>query len=314
MVNNSKIIITGGAGIVGFNLVKGLLENNFTNIHVIDKNNHNLKTLNQLFKEIKTYHFDLSNKNGWSHIFVKDAKVIILHAQISSLYWEDFQKNTIDSTRNLIEVLSEKKINPSNIIFTSSSVVNSIANDFYVRSKTVQEKLIQKFSSNILILRPTLMFGLFDRKHLGWLSRFMDKIPLFPIPGNGRYLRQPLFVEDYVNIIISSLSNNIKGIYDISGKEKIAYIDIIKVIKRQKKSKTLIIQIPYLFFFLLLKIWALFDKNPPFTVYQLRALVIPETFPSSKWESIFDVKPTKFEQAAKKTFGKNKFNKIRLKF
>lgn len=311
---NNPIIITGGAGIVGFNLVKGLLEKNFTNIHVIDKNIDNLKILNQLFKEINTYHFDLSNKNGWSRLFVKNAKVIILHAQISSLYWEDFQKNTIDSTRNLIEVLSKKRINPSNIIFTSSSVVNSIANDFYVRSKTVQEKLIRNFSSDILILRPTLMFGLFDRKHLGWLSRFMEKSPLFPIPGNGSYLRQPLFVEDYVKIIVSSLSYKIKGIYDISGKEKIAYIDIIKAIKRQKKSKIMIVQIPYLFFFLLLKIWALFDKNPPFTVYQLRALVLPETFPSSKWESIFDVKSTKFEQAVKKTFGKNKFNKIRLKF
>ena len=311
---NNPIIITGGAGIVGFNLVKCLLEKNFTNIQVIDKNIYNLKILNQLFKDIKTHHFDLSKKNGWSHLFVKNAKVIILHAQISSLYWEDFQKNTIDSTRNLIEVLSEKKIDPSNIIFTSSSVVNSVANDFYVRSKTVQEKLISQFSSNILILRPTLMFGLFDRKHLGWLSRFMEKTPLFPIPGNGRYLRQPLFVEDYVNIIVSSLTHKIRGTYDISGQEKISYIDIIKVIKRQKKSKTIIIQIPYVFFFILLKIWALFDRNPPFTVYQLRALVIPETFPSSEWEAIFNVKPTQFEKAAKKTFGNNKFNKIRLKF
>ena len=311
---NNPIIITGGAGIVGFNLVKCLLENNFTNIHVIDKNIYNLKILNNLFKEINTHHFDLSKKNGWSHLFVKKAKVIILHAQISSLFWEDFQKNTIDSTRNLIEVLSEKKIDPSNIIFTSSSVLNSVANDFYVKSKTVQEKLIKQFSSDILILRPTLMFGLFDRKHLGWLSRFMEKTPFFPIPGNGKYQRQPLFVEDYANIIVSSLSHNVKGIYDITGKEKISYIDIIKVIKKQKKSNTIIIHIPYLFFFFLLKIWALFDRNPPFTVYQLRALVIPETFPSSEWELIFNVKPTQFEKAAKKTFGNNKFNKIRLKF
>ena len=311
---NNPIIITGGAGIVGFNLVKCLLENNFTNIHVIDKNIYNLKILNNLFKEINTHHFDLSKKNGWSHLFVKKAKVIILHAQISSLFWEDFQKNTIDSTRNLIEVLSEKKIDPSNIIFTSSSVLNSVANDFYVKSKTVQEKLIKQFSSDILILRPTLMFGLFDRKHLGWLSRFMEKTPFFPIPGNGKYQRQPLFVEDYANIIVSSLSHNVKGIYDITGKEKISYIDIIKVIKKQKKSNTIIIHIPYLFFFFLLKIWALFDRNPPFTVYQLRALVIPENFPSSEWELIFNVKPTQFEKAAKKTFGNNKFNKIRLKF
>ena len=59
---NNPIIITGGAGIVGFNLVKCLLVNNFTNIHVIDKNIYNLKILNNLFKEINTHHFDLSKK------------------------------------------------------------------------------------------------------------------------------------------------------------------------------------------------------------------------------------------------------------
>jgi len=31
------------------------------------------------------------------------------------------------------------------------------------------------------------MFGWFDRKHLGWLSRFMKKVPVFPIPGHGHY-------------------------------------------------------------------------------------------------------------------------------
>ena len=49
------------------------------------------------------------------------------------------------------------------------------------------------------VLRPTLMFGWFDRKHLGWLARFMRKVPVFPIPDEGRYLRQPLYVGDFCN-------------------------------------------------------------------------------------------------------------------
>ena len=36
------------------------------------------------------------------------------------------------------------------------------------------------------ILRPTLMFGWFDRKHLGWLARFMQKAPVFPIHVPGK--------------------------------------------------------------------------------------------------------------------------------
>ena len=31
------------------------------------------------------------------------------------------------------------------------------------------------------------MFGWFDRKHLGWLARFMTRAPVFPVPGHGRY-------------------------------------------------------------------------------------------------------------------------------
>jgi uncharacterized protein YbjT (DUF2867 family) len=84
-----------------------------------------------------------------------------------------------------------------------SSVVKSVADDFYTRSKIIQEEIVLESGIACPILRPTLMFGWFDRKHLGWLSRFMQKTPFFPIPGNGRFMRQPLFVGDFCDIIIS---------------------------------------------------------------------------------------------------------------
>ena len=311
---NKKIIITGGAGIVGINLVKALVEKNTSNIHVIDKNHYNLNLLKKLFPSITTHHYDLSKKGKWENIFVKKSHVFMLHAQISSLNWQDFKKNTIDSTQNILIAIRKKGISSSDIIHVSSSVVNSMADDYYVRSKKIQENLVKKFSKNILILRPTLMFGLFDRKHLGWLSRFMRKFPIFPIPGNGQYIRQPLFVEDFVKILASTLFIKKKGILDISGKEQITYISIIKEIKKIQKSKTLIIKIPYIFFYILLKIWALFDRNPPFTIYQLKALTIPEVFPTADWESIFNVKTTKFKIAATRTYGNNKYKDIKLRF
>ena len=311
---NKKIIITGGAGIVGINLAKVLVEKNISNIHVIDKNLHNLNLLKKLFPSITIHHYDLSTKGKWENIFVKKSHVFILHAQISSLNWQDFKRNTIDSTRNVLSAIQKKGISSSDITHVSSSVVNSIADDYYVRSKKTQENLVKKFSKNILILRPTLMFGLFDRKHLGWLSRFMMKFPIFPIPGNGKYIRQPLFVEDFAKILASTLSIKRKGILDISGKEEMTYISIIKEIKEIQKSKTLIIKIPYIFFYILLKMWALFDRNPPFTIFQLKALTIPEVFPTVDWESIFNVNTTKFKIAARRTYGNSKYKNIKLRF
>jgi len=81
-----------------------------------------------------------------------------------------------------------------------------------------------------VVLRPTLMFGWFDRKHLGWLSRFMQKVPVFPIPGHGRYMRQPLYAGDFCNIIASCIEKRTTGTFNITGREKIDYIDIIREI------------------------------------------------------------------------------------
>jgi nucleoside-diphosphate-sugar epimerase len=113
------------------------------------------------------------------------------------------------------------------------------------------------------VLRPTLMFGWFDRTHLGWLSRFMKKVPIFPIPGHGCYMRQPLYVGDFCNIIISCIEDTIAdGIYNISGHEKVDYIDIIREIKRATNARVLITKIPNGLFYALLWIWGLFDKPP----------------------------------------------------
>ena len=66
------------------------------------------------------------------------------------------------------------------------------------------------------------MFGWFDRKHLGWLANFMVKLPLFPIPGRGDFIRQPLFVGDFSSIIISCIIDaSISGKYNISGLERL---------------------------------------------------------------------------------------------
>ena len=74
-----------------------------------------------------------------------------------------------------------KKFKIKQMVHISSSVVESIADDFYTKTKIEQEKIVVDSGIICPILRPTLMFGWFDRKHLGWLSRFMRKVPVFPI-------------------------------------------------------------------------------------------------------------------------------------
>jgi hypothetical protein len=60
------------------------------------------------------------------------------------------------------------------IFSISSSVVNSMAVDNHTETKKAQETLVAACGISQVVLRPTLMFGWFDRKHIGWLARFMS--------------------------------------------------------------------------------------------------------------------------------------------
>jgi nucleoside-diphosphate-sugar epimerase len=193
--------------------------------------------------------------------------------------------------------------------------VESVADDFYTNTKKAQERMVLDSGIACPVLRPTLMFGWFDRKHLGWLSRFMQKIPLFPIPGHGRYMRQPLYVGDFCNVIISCIEKRITdGIFNISGHEKIDYIDMIKVIKQGCAAKALIVKIPYSLFYALLWVWALFDKKPPFTTQQLAALIAKDEFEVIDWPGIFDVTYTPFVAAVHETFNHPTYSHISMEF
>jgi len=310
---DAKIIVTGAAGLIGQNLCLRLTKAGYTNILGIDKHPQNTNIFRHTHPDIRIIETDLAEPGDWQSEF-QDAEIVVLNqAQIGGLFYEDFDRNNVIATRNIITACTIKKA--PYIVHISSSVVNSLADDFYTQSKTEQEDIVKACNLPHCILRPTLMFGWFDRKHLGWLRRFLERMPLFPIPGHGRYIRQPLYAGDFCNIIIACIEQKPAGeIFDISGQEKIYYIDLIRTIKTQIKSRTPIFKIPYALFYILLKLAAIFTKTPPFTTAQLEALVIPEEFPIIDWPQRFNVRATPFSEAVKESYTDPDFSDITLAF
>ena len=310
---NRKIILPGGAGLVGQNLVARLLGKGYKNIVVLDKHIANLAILKKTQPKIVTEYADLAEIGDWQQHFIGADVVVMLQAQIGGNNYQEFVRNNIDTTRNILNIVKNQNI-PS-LVHISSSVVESVSNDYYTNTKKEQEDMVLESGISAPILRPTLMFGWFDRKHLGWLSRFMKKVPIFPIPGDGKYMRQPLYSVDFCDIIISCIEKSIQsGRYNISGYENINYIDMIREIKKAINSKTFIVRIPYQLFYFLLWTWALFDKNPPFTTQQLKALTASDEFEVIDWPNIFDVECTSFSEAIDTTFNDPVYSKVVLDF
>lgn len=307
----ARIVITGAAGLVGQNLVTLLREEGFSALVAIDKHEANLSTLGSLHPGVHCVTADLAEAGAWANTFEGAAVVVQLHAQITAPQPEPFQRNNIEATKRVLGVALRSSI--PFLVHASSSVVNSVADDDYTRTKKIQERLVLESGLKCCVLRPTLMFGWFDPKHLGWLARFMERAPVFPIPGHGRYMRQPLYNRDFCRAIVACMHTQPQGaIYDLTGPDRIDYIDMIRTIRDVKGLRTPIVRIPYWMFHSLLKTYALFSSKPPFTADQLRALTAGDDFSGIDMRAAFGFTPTPFRDAVSETFHHPVYSKIAL--
>ena len=312
MEKSTQIIITGAAGQLGQNTIIMLKDEGYVNIVAIDKHHDNNEVLRKLHPDVRVVEGDLAQEGDWESMFEGGGILLLMHAQITSLYLSEHERNHITATK--LVLAAAKKHGISYIVHLSSSVVLSVADDFYTNTKREQERLVDLCDIPHCCLRPTLMFGWFDRTHFGWLYNFMRKSPVFPIPGNGKYLRQPLYARDMAAVVISAMEKQPdSGHYNIIGREDIDYIDIIKSIKKINCLKTLIVKFPYRFFDFLLKSYAAIFKTAPFTSQQLEALTAGDYFESDPWWDIFDVPSTPFNEALAETYGHEEYSKIALK-
>lgn len=322
LAKDAKIVLTGAAGLVGQNLLVELESRGYTNIVAIDKHTYNLAILRELHPQVRVVEADLAEPGEaisaeasparWEAALVGAQVVVQLHAQITGKHHAEFERNNILATYFVLEACRRHQV--PYLVHISSSVVNSAADDSYTRTKKDQEAMVEKCELPHCVLRPTLMFGWFDPKHLGWLSRFMAKVPVFPIPGDGRYMRQPLYERDFCRCIAWCIENQPAGtVYDVVGDTRIDYIDIIRTIKRAKGLHTLILKIPVGLFSFLLKVYALFSRKPPFTADQLSALAAGDDFVGVDTKAVFGVTQTEFELAIRESYCDPRYSHIILK-
>ena len=308
--------LSGGAGLVGLNLIALLQQlNPEWQLLVVDKKREAVQAGRKLFPAVEFLCEDLTRSEGmqWPERLAGCDACVMLQAEIGNTDPTQFERNNILTTEVVLEQLKRHAI--QRLVHISSSVVNSVATDHYTTTKRAQEKLVQHSWPGVVILRPTLMFGWFDRKHLGWLARFMQKLPVFPIPGSGRFIRQPLYVGDFCQVIQSCLEQpQLSGTYDITGLEQVSYISMMRQLRQAVNARTWIIHLPIPLFGWLLQLWALISRKPAFTRSQLPALTAGDEFQVIDWPGIFSVQPTELADALRMTYQDPRYSQVVLPF
>ena len=104
-----KIILPGGAGLVGQNLVIRLKAKGYTDIIVLDKHRANLAVLKRLQPDITAEYADLAEPGDWLRYFEEAEVVVMLQAQIGGNDHQEFVRNNMDSTRLILDAIKADK-------------------------------------------------------------------------------------------------------------------------------------------------------------------------------------------------------------
>lgn len=287
-----KVFITGAAGFVGSHLVPVLIANRFEVTAMV----RNKRETKRVIEGAKIVVGDLSQKGSWKNKLSGNDLIIHLAAEISSKDPKAFEKNNVQATKNLIAAAKSAKI--GKIILFSSAAVSSIRQDPYSLTKNRQEKIVKSSKIDYIILRPSMIYGPGDIKNIGWLIKITKRYPIIPLPGGGRFGRQPVFVDDICKIVLklTKWKSFRKKILEIHGYEYVPLEKMIKTITKKAHLKRFLIPVPVFFFKLAFLLGEKLVPNPKFTSDQIDSLVSGERFKGDDWARNFGIIATTFEE------------------
>lgn len=297
-MTNSKIVITGGAGMLGFALVKELLSSYPYSIHVVDKREHRLTDLRGMYPQINVTCSELMNVNSVQEILANTSTLIICHAVVNGLKKNDFD-TVSPSTEILMSVAKSLGIF---VVFVGTQACSSKIPTFYSESKRLQEQIVRQYDVDICIVRPTLLYGPYDDKHLTLIANLLKKFHFMIIPGHGNFIRQPLFSLDLAKIITSVVMRRTMGVYDICGPEKISFINLVQKIGQAQKIVFTLIRIPISIFKIILTFANFIVPSFKYSREHLASLIADETFHGVDVSSVFGIKLTSLERGIALTF------------
>ncbi len=251
-----KILVTGGAGFMGSDLVRKLAKTEFK-VSVIDKLTYagDAKRIDEVFDFINFYREDIADMESLFNIFEKEKPDIVIHyaaethVDRSILNPDIFLRTNVMGTLNLLQVSMKFKVKKfihistdevygelpldSNEKFTEDSPLKP--NSPYSASKASSDMLVRAFIETYgfpaIIVRASNNYGpwQYPEKLIPLaISKLIsgEKVPMY---GTGENVRTWLFVEDFSEAVLQIMEKGREGeIYNVGSSEEKKNLEVIK--------------------------------------------------------------------------------------
>lgn len=250
--NNKNIIITGGSGFIGRNLVPYFLNKNYK-ITILGRNKERIKKF-KWFKKVKFLKFDLNDKKTWNIKNFKSNFLIHLAWQGLPNFESNYHiKNNLSSNFEFIKYMVSKGV--YNLMITGTCLEYGKRNGKlyshtktepqipYAIAKDLLRKKIQNLSNkkkiNLKWARLFYMYGAGQNKKslIADLENSINKNHKTFKMSKGNQHRDFMPVEKVVEQLYILFRNKQNGVYNICSGYPIKLKDLVKKILIKKNTK-----------------------------------------------------------------------------
>ena len=93
------------------------------------------------------------------------------------------------------------------------------------------------------IVRPTVIFGVEDIliNNIAW---FVRRLPVFGIPGDGRYAMRPIYVEDMARLLADAVDQPGNTVLDAVGPETFGFEELVRLIAGKVGRSVRLVHLP----------------------------------------------------------------------
>ena len=203
-------------------------------------------------------------------------------------------KTDIEGTRTLAQEAASANI--KRLIYLSQIGADRASAFPVHKSKGIAEEHIRKSGVPYTIIRSSIVFGPEDG-FTTTLSNFIKLAPGFmPIPGDGRTLLQPLWVEDLVTCLVWTLENPgaVNQTYEIGGGEYFTLRQVLETLMAVTHTRRLLVSLPPPYMRALFVILDSAARNFSASTYWLDYVAVNRTCPVDNISRTFGLMPARF--------------------
>ena len=131
-------------------------------------------------------------------------------------------------------------------VFISTTAIFTQLNASSKKVRVAAELVIESSGLKYTILRPTMIFGSSRDRNMWRLIKFMRWSPIVPIFGDGKYLQQPIYVDDVAATVLGCLKADVTigKSYNIAGKHALTYNEVIDTLAKALNKRVWKLHVP----------------------------------------------------------------------